>query len=252
MDLKRLAALASLIMVGCATPPPKESAMDWAAFIASVQGSAISDVDYKTSTLKRSAHRANTPGLAQTKASFGAWCQTHGGTAADIPPPRGTGVAQSFHVAAAAWSNQDLVLRGDRYSSTSLFCFDGQAQLMAVMFVRTYGGYRNSRYEPDKLPAPVIAFYTPEQAAQFADFYNAKEKERSEAIIKESQRRSDRQAEETRRLRSAPKVGDQTMEGIVIELRPPLALIQYSELQRQMFGKPQSEWVPITSLTAPR
>lgn len=226
--------------------------MDWAAFIASVPGSAISDVDYQTSTLKRSAHRANTPGLAQTKASFGFWCQTHGGKAADMPPSLSTGVAQSFYGATAAWSNQDLVLRGDRYSNTSLFCFDGQAQLMAVMMIRTYGGYRNSRYEPDKLPAPVIAFYTPEQATQFADFYNAKEKERSEAITRESQRRSDRQAEETRRLRTAPKVGDKTMDGIVVELRPPLALIQYSELQRQMFGKPQSEWVPITSLTAPR
>lgn len=252
MGTKRLALLASLTMAGCATPLPKEATMDWAAFITSVPGSAISDLDYRTSTLKRSAHRANTPGLSQTKASFGAWCQTHGGKSTDTPLSRGTDVAQSFYAAAAAWSNQDLVLRGERYSSTSLFCFDGQAQLMAVMFVRTYGGYRNARYEPDKLPAPVIAFYTPEQAAQFADFYNAKEKERGEATARESQRRSDRQAEETRRLRSAPKVGDQTIDGIVVDLRPPLALIQYSELQRQIFGKPQSEWVPITSLTAPR
>ena len=120
------------------------------------------------------------------------------------------------------------------------------------MLVRTHSSYRNSPYEPDKLPAPVIAFYTPEQAAQFADFYNQKESQRAEASRKESQRRSDRQDEETRRLRTAPKVGDQTIEGIVIDLRPPLALIQYNAMQRQIFGKPQTEWISISSLTAPR
>lgn len=226
--------------------------MDWAAFIASVPGSVISDGDYQTSTLKRSAYRSNTPGLDQVKASFGVWCQTHGGNASNAPPLSGAGVAQSFYGAASAWSNQELARLGDRYSSTSLFCFDAQAQLMAVMMVRAYGGYRLDRYEPEKLPAPVIAFYTPEQAVQFADFYNAKEKARSEAVSRESQRRTDRQAEETRRLRTAPKIGDKAIEGIIIELRPPLALIQYNEIQRQMFGKPQSEWVPIASLTAPR
>lgn len=242
----------AVIVAGCATPVPKEASMDWPAFIASVPGSVIGDVDYKTTTLKRSAHRANTPGLQQTKASFGSWCKAHGGKAANMPPLRSTGVAQSFYDAASAWSNQELVLYGERYGNTSLFCFDAQSQLVAVMLVRAYGGYRNGPYEPDKLPAPVIAFYTPEQAAQFADFYNAKEKERAEASRKESQQRSDRQAEETRRLRTAPKIGDQTIEGIIIDLRPPLALIQYNAMQRQMFGKPQTEWVPISSLTAGR
>lgn len=250
--MRKLAALVAVIVAGCATPVPKETSMDWPAFIASVPGSVIGDADYKTTTLKRSAHRANTPGIEQTKASFGIWCKTHGGKVANMPPLRSTGVAQSFYGAASAWSNQELVLYGERYGSTSLFCFDAQSQLTAVMMVRTYGGYRNGPYEPDKLPAPVIAFYTPEQAAQFADFYNAKERERAEASRKESQQRSDRQAEETRRLRTAPKVGDQTIEGIIIELRPPLALIQYNAMQRQMFGKPQTEWVPISSLTAGR
>lgn len=250
--MRKLAALAATIVAGCATPVPKETSMDWPAFIASVPGAPIQDADYKTPTLKRSAYRANTPGLEQTKASFGSWCKGHGGKASDMPPLQSTGVAQSFYGATSAWSNQELVLYGERYYNTPLFCFDAQSQLTAVMMVRAYNGYRNGPYEPDKLPAPVIAFYTPEQAAQFADFYNAKEKERAEATRKESQQRSDRQAEETRRLRTAPKVGDQTREGIITELRPPLALIQYNAMQRQMFGKPQSEWVPISSLVAPR
>lgn len=250
--IKRVGALAALIVTGCAAPVAREASMDWPAFIASVPGTVIGDAEYKTPTLKRSAHRANTPGLEQTKASFGTWCKAHGGKAANMPPLQSTGTAQSFYGAASAWSNQELVLYGERYGSTSLFCFDAQQQLTAVMMVRTYSGYRNGPYEPDKWPAPVIAFYTPEQAAQFADYYNAKEKQRAEDSRKDLQQRMDRQAEETRRLRSAPKVGDQTAEGIIIELRPPLALIQYNAMQRQMFGKPQQEWVSISSLTAPR
>lgn len=252
MTKETLAALAAVIVAGCAAPTASEASMDWPAFIASVPGTAISDAAYKTPTLKRSTYRANTPDLEQAKASFGTWCKAHGGKAANMPPLQSTGTAQSFYSAASAWSNQELVLYGERYRSTSLFCFDAQQQLTAVMMVRTYSGHRDGPYEPDKLPAPAIAFYTPEQAVQFANFYNQKEKERAAASRKDSQQRSDRQAEETLRLRTAPKVGDQTIEGLIIELRPPLALIQYNAMQREMFGKPQQEWLPISSLTASR
>lgn len=214
MTKKTLAALAAVIVAGCAAPVAREASMDWPAFIASVPGTVIGDAEYKTPTLKRSAYRANTPGLEQTKASFGTWCKARGGKAANMPPLQSAGVAQSFYGAASAWSNQELVLYGERYGSTSLFCFDAQQQLTAVMMVRTYGGYRNGPYEPDKLPAPVIAFYTPEQAAQFADFYNQKEKERAEASRKDLQQRMDREAADTRRLRAEPKIGDKTNQGI--------------------------------------
>jgi hypothetical protein len=257
MTMRKLAALAAVIVAGCAAPVAREAAMDWPAFIASVPGAVVADADYRTPTLKRSAHRANTAGLEQTKASFGAWCQAHGGKVLGVPPPQSGGVAQSFYAAASAWANQELVLYGQRYGHTSLFCLDGRASLagparLTVMLVRAYSGSRNGPYEPDKLPAPVIAFYTSEQAAQFADFYNAREQERSEASRKESQQRMEREAEGTRRLRAEPKIGDKTNQGVIIELRPPLALVQYDAVQRQMFGKPQSEWVPIGSLVAPR
>ncbi|MBU0915560.1 hypothetical protein [Aquabacterium parvum] len=258
MTKMTLAALAAVIVAGCAAPVAREASMDWPAFIASVPGTVIGDAEYKTPTLKRSAYRANTPGLEQTKASFGAWCQAHGGKALNVPLPQTGGVAQSFYAAVSAWANQELVLYGQRYGHTTLLCLDGKAsltgpaQLIAVMLVRTYSGYRNGPYEPEKLPAPVIAFYTPEQASKFADFYNAREKERAEESRKDLQQRMEREAADTRRLRAEPKIGDKTNQGIIIDLRPPLALIQYDAMQRQMFGKPQQEWVPISSLVAPR
>lgn len=253
MSKKSLAAIAVMTFAGCATPAPKEALMDWSSFIASVPGNSIIDADYKTPTLKRSAHRANTLGLEQTKASFGLWCKAHGGQLSNLPPLQNTGAARIFYGAATAWSNQELVLNGQRYSNTPLFCINGQEQLTAAILIRAYGGYRNTPYQPpDKQPAPVLAFYTPEQATQFADFYNAREKARAETSRKEVLARMDQEAEDTRRLRTDPKIGDRTSQGIIIELRPPLALIQYSETQRQIFGKPQSEWVQISSLTAPQ
>lgn len=245
MTKQTLVAFAAVIMAGCAAPIAREASMDWATFITSVPGTMIGDATYKTPTLKRSAYRADTPGLEQTKDSFGAWCKTHHGKAVNMPPLHSTGITQSFYNAARAWSNQELVLNDNRYRVTTLFCLDTQQLLTAVMMVRSHDGYRHGPYEPDKLPAPTIAFYTPAQAAQFADFYNQKEQERTEAALRKIQQRSDRQAEATHRLRTTPKLGDQTSEGMIIELRPPLALIQYNALQRQMFGKPQQEWVPI-------
>ena len=121
MTLKKLAALAVMIVAGCAAPVTKEALMDWSAFIASVPGSVIGDADYKTPTLKRSAHRTNTPGLEQTRTSFGAWCQTHGGKTSNMPPVQSTGLAQSFYGATSAWANQELNVYGERYGSTALF-----------------------------------------------------------------------------------------------------------------------------------
>jgi hypothetical protein len=107
MKKKTLAALAAVIVAGCAAPLP-EASMDWPAFIASVPDAVIGDAEYKTPTLKRSAHRANTPGLEQTKASFGTWCKAHG-RQGEHAPLQSTGTAQSFYGAASAWSNQELV-----------------------------------------------------------------------------------------------------------------------------------------------
>ncbi|MDR9834709.1 hypothetical protein [Herbaspirillum huttiense] len=244
-----LAALAAAILAGCALP--REAMMDWPGFIASVPGTLISDASFKTPTLKQSHHRNNTPGLELSKTSFDTWCEYHGGRSSNMPPWNSTNVAKSFYDGAAAWSNQEWALHGRRHDFTSLFCLDSDQQLMAVMLLRSDGGTRQAPYAPDEWPAPVIAFYTPYQATQFADYYNLQEKKRIEAARREAQQRADLQAAETRRLRSTPKIGNMTRDGLIIDLRPPLALIQYHPALQQSLGKPQQEWLPIQSLSAP-
>lgn len=227
--------------------------MDWPAFIAAMPGNAIDGAEYKTTTVKQSAYPANSPGLEQSKERFVVWCKAHGGASTTIPGIQTPTPARTFFTAVSAWSNQELVLYGNRYTNWTYFCHEAKTQeLTAVLLVRAFGGYRDAPYDPNKLPAPVFAFYTPAQASEFADFYNQKEKERALAAQQVSQQRSERQAEQTHKLRTAPKIGDQTADGIIIDLRPPLALIQYNAMQRQLLGKPQSEWVQIQSLIAPR
>ena len=53
----------------------------------------------------------------------------------------------------------------------------------------------------------------------------------------------------TERLRASPGIGMSVMYGTIIDLKPPLALIQYDGLGMQMKGRKQ-EWVPISTLSA--
>lgn len=53
----------------------------------------------------------------------------------------------------------------------------------------------------------------------------------------------------TERLRSTPALGMKVVFGTIVDIRPPLALIQYDTLGRQMKGREQ-EWVQISTLSA--
>jgi hypothetical protein len=51
------------------------------------------------------------------------------------------------------------------------------------------------------------------------------------------------------RLRASPAIGMSVAFGTIIDLRPPLALIQYDAFGRQMKGREQ-DWIQISSLSA--
>ncbi len=53
----------------------------------------------------------------------------------------------------------------------------------------------------------------------------------------------------TQRVRQAPQVGMQVAFGVIVDVRPPLALIQYDTFGRRVKGREQ-EWVPILTLAA--
>jgi hypothetical protein len=245
------ALLVAGLMAGCATAPP-EVTMDWPSFVKSVPGTDVwlSD-DYKTTTLKRSLSPAGSAGLDQVKAQFQRWCTGQRGKASSSP--LGNAVAMSFEGASSAWGRQSFMRLGERYNKTTVYCVDTATNgLTAVLLIDAYAGSRGGLYQPDQWPAPVMAFYTPSQAAEFAQHYNDKEVARAKEVELESERRHARQVEETRRLRTQPRIGDVTLEGTIVDIRPPLVLMQYNASQRNFFGKPQSEWVPMSALNAVR
>lgn len=51
------------------------------------------------------------------------------------------------------------------------------------------------------------------------------------------------------RLRTQPAIGMKVAFGVIVDLRPPLALIQYNAFGQQMKGREQ-EWVQVSSLSA--
>ena len=248
--MRTLAVVTALLLTGCAAPVPKEASMNWTAFIASVPGSAIVDEKYKTSTVKNSAYRFDTPSLDRTQRSFVNWCEAQKGKVPNSS--QGIGFQNSFYQTAVDWNHQEQAFFNRLYISTPSVCVDDRGQLVAAMLVHQYNGERWMSLPENRLPAPVIAFYTREQAAQFVDFYQKQRAVLNEQSRVYEQQQRDRQDENTRRLHANPKIGDTTNKGIIIDLRPPLALIQYDATHRLMFGGKDSNWEPIKGLVAPR
>lgn len=59
---------------------------------------------------------------------------------------------------------------------------------------------------------------------------------------------AEKRSANTALLRTKPEIGMQVAYGTIIDLRPPLALVQYDPLGRQLKGRDQ-EWVQVSSLS---
>jgi hypothetical protein len=81
--------------------------------------------------------------------------------------------------------------------------------------------------------------------------YKAQHEEVAAALTADEKAENERWERETARLRSDPKVGDQTSLGLIVEVKPPLVLIQVKADRREARNASQ-EWVKIESLRAPR
>lgn len=70
-----------------------------------------------------------------------------------------------------------------------------------------------------------------------------------EATRKQSAECSTLRQAYTERLRASPAIGMNVAFGTIVDLRPPVALIQYDAFGRQIRGREQ-DWVQISSLSA--
>jgi hypothetical protein len=81
--------------------------------------------------------------------------------------------------------------------------------------------------------------------------YQERRREGAAALAAAEKADNEKWERETARLRSDPKVGDNTSLGMIVEVKPPLVLVQVSPDRREARGASQ-EWVKMENLWAPR
>jgi hypothetical protein len=79
----------------------------------------------------------------------------------------------------------------------------------------------------------------------------ARRQENAAALAAADAADNEKWEKETARLRSDPRVGDDTSLGLIVEVKPPLVLIQVRPDRREARAASQ-EWVKIENLRAPR
>lgn len=183
-------------------------------------------------------------------ARFARWCAAHSGTSGPVQQlARSSAALANFQEGLAAKSNAEQTSGLALVSVSALACVDKGSDGLIALMVSAPGRREETEVKDGKvLNVLTRAFFTPEQAASFGSSYQAREAERSRQAAVRRQEREAQKTDEMRRLRSNPRVGDRTRIGVIVEVRPPLALVQYDERYRALSNRPPAEWLPIESL----
>jgi hypothetical protein len=245
--------LLAIALASCAAPGPGTS-LDWPGFVTSFAGEARVDPRYGTGTVKEVTNADVPASIAGGNLRFERWCAAQRGKAfLTQASDHRNALASRFHQALAAKSNAEQAQGLTWRPSVAMACLggpDGQ-DLVAVMLSEPSRRQDATAFQGKSVDKLTRAFFDRQQAADFARLYEEREAERSGAAMRASQDREARRNAATDRLRADPHVGDRTNLGTIVELRGPLALIQYDERYRRLTTRPQIEWIRIEALTAP-
>ena len=243
-------ALSLLLLNGCATL--QNPAENWDEFFSAVPGKETGGGPPAKAErwkefpfqIEQGSSQAN---LVENR--FSATCKHLGGSIATL---QRSGHAQEFSKAVSAWRNGEVASFGTLSYGRIIVCEDRKTTnvIAAVIFYQDRGS-RHSPYNPKNWQTPVVAFYRTGNVSEFVTHYMTEEKKRVEKTSEVFRQKRERENKKTQQLHTSPKIGDETNKGVIVELRPPLALIQYHKGIREAFNLPPSEWVPITSLRAP-
>lgn len=244
-----LATLA--VLAGCAGAPT--DSMDWSGLVASFAGESERRADFPYGVSKGAVSPQVAASMQSGATRFESWCSAHGGRADQTQRLQASSAEVSrFHAAVSAKLNADRAHGEAWVPSIAMACVekDTGALVAAMLSIQ---GYQREAVERDgrRLDKLVRVFFDGRQAEDFAAYYASREEERSTRAAAESAIRQASRDEATRRLRTRPQIGDRTSVGTVIELRPPLALVQYDRRYREVSGRPPSEWLRIDGLSAP-
>lgn len=250
--VKVVGSLLALSLLGCATAP--SDGLDWQSFVATFAGEPLRSVDYPSGAMKTAMSATATASIESGTRKFESWCSAHGGRSGltQVLATSSPSVA-SFHQALSAKLNGDQALGLPWTPKFAIACVENKAarELVAVM-ISVEGPKNEARERDGKVLEKVTrVFFDGGQAADFSAAYVKREADRASRLAEDFRARDAARAEATDRLHRHIRVGDRTSLGVVVDIRPPLALIQYDQRYVRISGRPAAEWLPIESLSAP-
>ena len=244
-------ALVASLVAGCAALAPAEPST-WAGFVASFAGVPVESTEYPGATTKVAVAADVLGSIDSGNARFARWCAAQAGTSGQVQQlARTDAVLSSFQGSLAAKSNAEQASGLSFVVVSAVGCVQqGSAALIAVMVSAPGRKGETETRDGKVLNKLTRAFFTADQAASFNTDFAQREAERTQLASARLQEREAKKADATQRLRSNPRVGDRTPVGTIIEVRPPLVLVQYDDRYRALGNRPPAEWLPIDSLTA--
>lgn len=245
------AALLAGLAAGCAALSPAEPAT-WEGFAASFAGVPFESDEYPAGISKVAVSADVFASIEGGNARFARWCAARAGTSGQVQHlARSSAALAAFQGSLAAKSNAEQANGLSFVIVSAVACLQpGSSGLLAVM-VSAPGRKGETEIKDGKvLNRLTRAFFTADQAAIFNAAYMRREAERTRLASTRLREREAKKADATQQLRSNPRIGDRTPVGTIIEVRPPLVLLQYDERYRALGNRPPAEWLPIASLTA--
>jgi hypothetical protein len=245
--------LMSAAVAACATAPSM-ALLDWNGFIATFPGDTLQLGEYPGARMKVVASPEAASSIAAGNARFERWCSAHDGKSASTQQLTGSSPAvRGLHDGLSAKVNAERA-RGMSWTPTvALACVDrdNSREFIAAMLSEPGRPSEVKQVQGKSLDKLTRAFFDKDGAIQFGAVYAKREADRSARVAADSQERDAWRDAETHRLRNSPRVGDRTLNGTIVEIRPPLALIQYDERYRSLGNRPAVEWLRIDELSAP-
>ena len=245
-----LVVLASLV-AGCAALAPAEPGA-WSDFVASFAGVPFESNEYPAGTTKVAVSADVAGSIESGNARFARWCAARAGTSGPVQQlARSNSTLGSFHGSLAAKSNAEQASGLSFVVVSAVGCLGQANQGLIALMVSAPGRKGETEIKDGKALSKLTrAFFTAEQAGAFSAAYTQREAERTRLASARLQEREAKKVEATQRLRSHPRIGDRTNVGTIIEVRPPLVLVQYDERYRSLGNRPAAEWLRIESLSA--
>jgi hypothetical protein len=241
------------LLAGCATSQ-RLAVVSWDQFVAQSAGVPQRWNDYAPANVKIVESLDAGDSMEASKDRFRAWCSAHGGVSSSTSHAiRSNATTGLLHQAVSLKSNAEQAASGKWKPIESFACVE-QAPAGAFLgsMVIELEPAKGSSWPVGRYKGQLTyAFFTRPQVEEFAATYARLETERTQRFQSAAREREERRAAATRKLQREPRVGDRTNLGTIIEVRPPLALLQYDERYRAVSNRPSSEWVRIDTLSAP-